>query len=60
MQKEKIIIKISEEFRKRKPHPRNKYELVAALKEEWVKIDPEIVKKLFDSMSRRAVIEIQQ
>ena len=50
---------LERKIRERSPLPSNKKELIVALKEEWVKIDPEIVKKLVDSMPRRvkAVID---
>jgi hypothetical protein len=46
-------------IRKRRYQPRNKKELVTALKEEWVKLDTRIVNALIDSMPRRmqAVID---
>lgn len=44
---------------KRRNKPKNKEELMDALMEEWVKIEPEILKNLVESMPRRiqAVIE---
>jgi len=46
-------------IRKRKRQPRNKEELISALREEWKKLDMNIVNGLVDSMPRRmqAVIE---
>lgn len=50
---------LERKVRERKPHPRNKKELFVVLKEEWMKINPEVVKNLVDSMPRRvkAVID---
>ena len=42
--------------------PKNKKELIAALKEEWLKIDEKVLKNLVDSMPRRVntVIESRE
>lgn len=39
--------------RARRPHPKNKGELIIALKEEWLNIDQSILENLVDSMPRR-------
>ena len=47
-------------FRKEgRPTPKSKAELVPALQEEWVTIDPQYLENLVSSMSRRvqAIIE---
>jgi len=44
---------LERKVRGRKPYPKNKCELIVALKEEWDKIEPEILEKLIDSMPRR-------
>ena len=40
-------------FKKRTVHPKNKSELEAAVKEEWLKIPYETLEKLIESMPRR-------
>jgi transposase len=48
-------------IKKREPRPMKKQELIDALKEEWAKLDMDIINRLIDSMPRRlqAVIDAQ-
>jgi transposase len=50
---------LERKVRLRKPHPKNKKELVNVLQEEWNKIEPKVLENLIESMPRRikAVIE---